>query len=61
MVKSGNSCEDMLAVGRLKLEREAVELEVRDSWKGKSEGGGLEGSGWLWFLKEGMVRSAGVG
>lgn len=35
-MKSLNSCEDMLAVGRLKLELEAV-LEVRFSGKGKAE------------------------
>jgi hypothetical protein len=36
-VKRLNSCEGIVAVGRLKLEREAV-LEVRISGKGKSEG-----------------------
>ena len=39
MLKSLNSCEGMLAVGRLKLEREAV-LEVRFSGEGKAGVGG---------------------
>ena len=41
MLKRLNSCEGIVAVGRLKREREAV-LEVRVSGKGKSEvvGGG---------------------
>jgi hypothetical protein len=35
VLKELNSCEDMLAVGRLKAKLEAV-LEVRVSGKGKS-------------------------
>jgi hypothetical protein len=58
VVKSGNSCEDMLAVGGLKLEREA-ELGVRFSGKGKTEGGRwLEGRGWL--LVKGEMVTDGV-
>ena len=54
VVKSGNSCEDMFAVGgRLKQKREA-ELEVRFSWEGKAEGVGLEGRGVV-MLVVGMV------
>ena len=47
MVKSLNSCEGIVAVENLKLEREAV-LEVRFSGKGKAEvlGGRV---GWLGF------------
>lgn len=56
MVKSGNSCEDMLAVGgRLKLKREMAERGVRNSWGGTSEGGELEGSGWWDWKEERMV------
>lgn len=48
MVKSGNSCEDMLAVGgRLELERGAAERVVRISGKGKSESKAVEGRGGL--------------
>jgi hypothetical protein len=46
-VKRLNSCEGIVAVGRLKREREAV-LEVRVSGKGKSEVvGGVELGGLL--------------
>ena len=48
-MKRLNSCEGIVAVGRLKREREAV-LEVRVSGKGKSEGvvvGGVELGGLL--------------
>lgn len=59
MVKSGNSCEDMLAVGgRLLLERGAAEREVRISGKGKSESKGVEGRGWLLRGKKGMMTES---
>jgi hypothetical protein len=59
-VKTEKSCEVMLAVGRLKREREAV-LEVRVSGKGKSEGVGLSGEVGM-FGWDGMVTEvSGVG
>jgi len=58
-VKTGKSCEVMLAVERLKLEREAV-LDVRFSGEGKTEVVGLSGEWWVWVLSWDGILTLGV-
>lgn len=60
MVKRLNSCEGIVAVERLKREREAG-LEVRFSWWGRSEEVEKEGSGCKWLIVlEVMVTDGGM-